>query len=60
MTYCRHCRRDRLDDNIPLHMLLLGLILALVALLVLYGAYADAIARDCGAGSDPAATRRVR
>ncbi|MDE3260905.1 MAG: hypothetical protein OYL41_02865 [Acidobacteriota bacterium] len=45
MTYCRHCR---LDDRIPVHLLLLGLILALVALLALSDTYARAIAHDCG------------
>jgi len=47
MTYCPHCRRDPLDDRIPVHLLLLGLILALVALLALSGTYARTIARDC-------------
>ncbi len=46
MTYCRHCGRDRLDNQIPLHMFLLVLLLALLLWLV---SYPNVFARDCGA-----------
>ncbi len=46
MTYCRHCRRDRLDNEIPLHMFLLVLLLAMLLWIV---SYPNVLARDCGA-----------
>lgn len=55
MTYCRHCRRDRsLDEQIPLHMLLL-MFLVLVLVLLWGDAVRRASAPDCGDGSQPAA-----